>query len=79
MVPARETPRIGKPFDVLWAKFELDENLWNDEAMWDIRYLLMASKLDKMPGFPDSLKDIREDLFISRDGISERKRRARRD
>ena len=79
VVPVREIPRIGNPFDVLWAKFELDENLCSDEAMWDIRYLLMASKIDKMRGFPDGLKDIREGLFISRDDISERKRRARRD
>ena len=27
--------------------------------MWDIRYLLMDSKLGKIPGFPAELKEIR--------------------
>ena len=49
---------------------------WDDEVMWDIRYLLMGSKLDKIPGFPAGLNDIREKLYISRDGSSERDRRA---
>ena len=47
--------------------------------MCDIRYLLMGSKLDKLPGFPAELNDIREKLYITRDGISERGRRARMD
>ena len=42
--------------------------------MWDIRYLLMGSKLDKQPGFPTELYDVREKLYITRDGISERGR-----
>ena len=47
---------------------------WDEELMWDIRYLLMGSKLDKQPGFPTELYDVREKLYITRDGISERGR-----
>ena len=72
VVSAKEIPRVGDPFDVLWVKFEFNDSSWDDEVMWDFRYLLMGSKLDKIPGFPQSLRDIREKLFISRDGISER-------
>ena len=79
VVSAKEIPRVGDPFDVLWVKFEFDDSLWDDEVMWDIRYLLMGSKLDKILGFPHSLRDIREKLFISRDGISERVHRGRWD
>ena len=47
--------------------------------MWDIRYLLMGSKLDKLPGFPVEFFDIRDKLYITRDGISERGRGPRLD
>ena len=47
--------------------------------MWDIRYLLMGSKMEKLPGFPAEMADIREKLYVTRDGFSERGRRARRD
>ena len=47
--------------------------------MWDIRYLLMGSKLNKISGFPNDLNDVREKLYISRDGFSERERGVRRD
>ena len=47
--------------------------------MWDIRYLLMGSKMEKLPGFPIELADIREKLFVTRDGFSERGRRVRQD
>lgn len=77
--PRKEHPQSGEPFDVLWAKFEFDDKFWNDEVMWDIRYLLMGSKLDKLPGFPVELYDIREKLYVTRDGISERGRKARMD
>ena len=46
VVPAKESPKLGEPFDVLWVKFIIDESRWDDEVMWDIRYLLMGSKLD---------------------------------
>ena len=75
----KEHPRDGEPFDVLWAKFEFDNIGWDDEVMWDIRYLLMGSKLDKLVGFPAELCDIREKLYITRDGISERGRGRRMD
>ena len=52
---------------------------WDDEVMWDIRYLLMGSKLDKLPAFPAELNDIREKLFVTRDSISERGRKGRMD
>ena len=68
----KEKIQGGEPFDVPWVKFEFDDGMWDDEVMWDIRYLLMGSKLDKLWGFPLELKDIREKLYISRDGISER-------
>ena len=58
------------------VKFDFDENMWDDEVMWDIRYLLMGSKLDKLPGFPPELRGVQGKLYISRDSISERKRRA---
>ena len=73
-----EQPQVGKPFEVLWAKFQFDENNWNDEVMWDIRYLLMGSKMDRLPGFPSELNGVRDCIYISRDGISEGKRRRRR-
>ena len=79
VIPKKEHPLGGEPFDVLWAKFEFDEKVWDDEVMWDIRYLLMGSKLDKLPGFPTELYDIREKLYVTRDGISERGRKARLD
>ena len=74
VVPAKESPKLGEPFDVLWVKFIIDESRWDDEVMWDIRYLLMGSKLYKIPGFPSGLNDIREKLYISRDGSSEKDR-----
>ena len=74
VVAGKEKPQVGEPFDVLWVKFEFDDGMWDDEVMWDIRYLLMGSKLNKLRGFPLELEDIREKLYISRDGISERRR-----
>ena len=79
VLPRKEHPQGGVPFDVLWAKFEFEDELWDDEVMWDIRYLLMGSKLDKLPGFPAELFDIHEKLYVTRDGISERDRKARMD
>ena len=73
-----EQPQVGVPFEVVWVNFEFDGNMWNDEVMWDIRYLLIGSKMDRLPGFPDELGGIREKIYISRDGISERRRRGRR-
>ena len=78
VIPEKEKPQIGDPFDVLWVKFKIDDDTWDDELMWDIRFLLMGSKLDKLPGFPLELNQIRDKLYISRDGISERLRRAGR-
>ena len=77
--PAKERPQGGESFDVLWAKFDFDEGIEDDEVMWDIRYLLMGSKMEKLPGFPAEMADIREKLYVTRDGFSERRRRARRD
>ena len=74
-----ERPHIGDAFEVLHVKFDFDENMWSDEVMWDIRCLLMGSKMDKLPGFPSELRNVRDKLYISRDGISERKRRRRLD
>ena len=76
IIPETEKPRKGngEPFEVLWIKFEFDDIMWDDELMWDIRYLLMGSKMDRIPGFPDELDDIRRKLFVSRDGFSERRR-----
>ena len=51
----------------------------HDEVMWDIRCLLMGSKMEKLPGFPVEMADIREKLYVSRDRFSERWRRARSD
>ena len=78
VIPEKEKPQIGDPFDVLWVKFKFDDDTWDDELMWDIRFLLVGSKLDKLPGFPLELNQIRDKLYISRDGISERLRRAGR-
>ena len=77
--PAKERPQGDASFDVLWAKFDFDDGVEDDEVMWDIRYLLMGSKMERLPGFPVELADIREKLFVSRDGISERGRRMRKD
>ena len=38
----------------------------------------MGSKMDRLPGFPSELGSAREKIYISRDGISERKRRGER-
>ena len=46
--------------------------MWDDQVMWDIRYLLMGSKLGKIRGFHSEPEDIRGKIFISRDGDSER-------
>ena len=70
-----ERPYDGDPFNVLRVKFDFDEGMWDDEVMWDIRYLLMGSKLGKLSGFPKELRCVQDKLYISRDGISERKRR----
>ena len=77
--PEKEKPQFGDPFDVLWVSFNFDDDTWDDELMWDIRFLLMGSKLDKLPGFPLELNQMRDKLYISRDGISERSRRVGRD
>ena len=76
---SKEHPRDGEPFDILWVKFEFTEETWDDEIMWDIRYLLMGSKLNKLRGFPADLEGIREKLYVTRDGISEMTRKARMD
>ena len=68
VIPEKEKPQIGDPFDVLWVKFDFDDDTWDDELIRDIRFLLMGSKLDKIPGFPLELNDIRDKLYISRDG-----------
>ena len=75
VVKATEKPQVGDPFEVLWVEFGFGEEMWNDEVMWDIRYLLMGSKMDRLPGFPSALKCVREMIYISRDGDSERRRR----
>ena len=75
VVHGMERPHVGNPFGVLRVKFDFDENMWDDEVMWDIRYLLMGSKLDKLPGFPTELRSVQDKLYISRDGASELKRR----
>ena len=75
----KEHPPVGHPFDILWVDFDFDDERWDDEVMWDIRYLLMGSKLEKLPGFPVELSDIREKLYITRDCISERGRGPRLD
>ena len=77
--PVVENPQVGEPFDVLWVKFEFDDKVWDDEVMWDIRYLLMGSNLNKISGFPMELRDIQDKLYISRDGFSERERKMGRD
>ena len=78
VVKETEKPQVGDPFEVLWVKFDFDDTMWNDEMMWDIRYLLMGSKMDRLPGFPSELSGAREMIYISRDGDSERKKRMRR-
>lgn len=72
-----EKPQCGDPFEVLWVKFEFEETMWDNEVMWDIRYLLMGSKLNKIAGFPRELHNLREKIFISRDSNSERLRKRR--
>ena len=70
-----EKPMKGDMFEVLWAEFKFEED-WDDQVMWDIRYLLMGSKLGKIPGFPPELEEVRGKIFISRDGHSERGRKS---
>ena len=77
VVQESEKPQRGDPFDVLWVKFEFEEAVWDDEVMWDIRYLLMGSKLNKIAGFPRELHNLREKILISRDSNSERVRKRR--
>ena len=73
--PSMEKPLSGDPFEVLWAKFSFTEDSWDEQVMWDIRHLLMGSKLGKIPGFPHELEELRGKIFISRDGNSERARK----
>ena len=40
----KEHPPVGDPFDIFWVDFDFNDELWDDEVMWDIRYLLMGSK-----------------------------------
>ena len=75
VVKEMEKPQVGDPFEVLWVKFDFDDNMWNDQVIWDIWYLLMGSKIDRLPGFPTELNRVRDMIYISRDGDSERKRR----
>ena len=77
VTPRKEQPQVGHPFDVLWVDSDFDDELWDNEVMWDIRF--MGSKLDKFPGFPVELSYIREKLYMTRDGISERGRGPRMD
>ena len=77
--PTKELPQGGEPFEVLWAKLDFDDGIEDDEVMWDIRYLLMGSKMEKLPGFPVELAEIREKLYVTRDGFSERERKVRWD
>ena len=63
VVSEKEKPKDGEPFDVLWAKFDFDDDMWDDEIMWDIRFLLMGSKLQKLRGFPLELNHIRDKLI----------------
>ena len=75
VVKETEKPAVGDAFEVLWVKFVFDDNMWNDEVMRDIRYILMGSKMDRLSGFPSELNRVRDMIYISRDGDSERKRR----
>ena len=75
LVKETEKPTVGDPFEVLWVKFDFDDNMCNDEVMWDIRYLLMGSKMERLSGFPSELNRVRDMIYISRDGDSEWKRR----
>ena len=75
IVPSLEKPRDGDRFGILWAEFKFEEESWDDQVIWDIRYLLMGSKLGRIPWFPAELEEIRGKIFISRDGYSERDRR----
>ena len=45
VVKGIERPRDGDPFEILWVKFDFEDDMWHDEVMWDIRYLLMGSKM----------------------------------
>ena len=75
VVKGIERPRDGDPFEILWVKFDFEDDMWHDEVMWDIRYLLMGSKMNKLPGFPSVLREVQQRIYISRDGISERARK----
>ena len=75
VLPSMEKPMHGDKFEVLWAELTFEDDMWDDQVMWDIRYLLMGSKLGKIHGFPIELEKLRERIFISRDGQSERGRK----
>ena len=76
VLPSIEKPLTGEKFEVLWAEFTFEDDMRDDQVMWDLRYyLLMGSKLGKIPGFPIELEELREKIFISRDGQSERGRK----
>ena len=64
-----EKPKNGEPFEILKAKFTDDKNLW------DVKALLIGSKMKEIPGYPAELEKQRTHLHISRDAISERERR----
>ena len=51
VLPLIEKPMIGEKFEVLWAEFTFEDDMWDDQVMWDIRYLLMGSKLGKISWF----------------------------
>ena len=65
-----EYPRNGAaPFEILKANFA------DDKHLWDVKQLLIGSKDNELPGFPVELENLRSQLHISRDSISEQERR----
>ena len=57
------------PFEILKANFTYDKHLW------DVKQQLLGSKDNELPGFPVELENLRSQLHISRDSISEQERR----
>ena len=67
-----EKPRDGEPFEMVWVKFDDDENLWN------LKFMMLGVKLGRFAGFPKNLFGHEKNLYVSRDRSSWGERRASR-
>ena len=69
MVVELEKPSDGDPFEMVWVKFEDNENLWA------LKIMMLGVKIGRFAGFPKVLLGLEKKLYVSRDRRSEGERR----